>query len=84
MRILEVENLSERREELQDVGWFIALQNSVQDSLERFPSVDRLERDLIFERENNCQVNYRQDSEVVRSITFMREEDYTMFILKWA
>lgn len=83
MRVLDVENLAERRPELEDQGWFIALQNSVKDSLEKYPMADRLERDLLFEQENNCHINYRQNSEAVRSITFMREEDYTMFIMRW-
>lgn len=83
MKVIEVENIRERYPELRDTGWFIALQNSIKDSLERYPGIDMEERDLIFERENKCQINYRINGKTVRSIIFNREQDYTMFILRW-
>lgn len=84
MKILEVENINNvPYAKIRNEGWFIALQNSVRDLTLRYPYADDQERDLIFEQENRCQVNYRHRSKAVRSIVFPKEADYTMFIMRW-
>lgn len=85
MKILEVEDIQQRPyADLHDQAWFIALQNSIRDMYVRYPNLESLERDKVFEQENKCQVNYRFNSRIVRNITFSREQDYIMFILRWA
>jgi hypothetical protein len=85
MKVLNVENLySTPLDDLCAQAWYNALQNSIKDSNQRYPSADAKERDLMFERENCCQINYAYESRVPRSIVFEREQDYTMFILRWA
>ena len=84
MKVLDVENIGNKTyAELREQAWFIALQNSINDSNQRYPTVDNKERDALFEKENNCQINYCYNSVIPRSIIFKRDQDYTMFIMRW-
>lgn len=81
MILLDIEN---NLENINDQSWYAPVANCVKDLMERYPDMEIRTRDRIFEYENNCQVNYQINSTSVRSIVFLKDEAWTLFVLKWS
>lgn len=84
MKVLDVSNLNQRVDTIKDQGWFWALQNSIKSLMARYPRAAKGELEILFEEENKCKLHYRYEGQHPTVIIFEREEDWTMFILRWA
>lgn len=85
MKLLDIERLRAQGDDsLQSQPWWPALLNSITDLMARYPSpMTDEERDLIFQRENRCEIGYAPNSIHVKHILFREEKDWTYFVLKW-
>ncbi len=84
MKVLDISDLPQRIDTVKNEGWYWALQNSIKSVMKRYPNAVKGEHEQIFEEENKCKIHYKYEGQAPTVIIFEREQDWVMFVLRWA